>query len=233
MTHSVVLAAATMLAIASTGAIAEAFVPADWKQLLDASAQQFDDPYRDLAPRQMSDLMSLVRLRNALGGEALGIEEREQLEVRAVELERALRAAGIDVEWLLSQRWAVANRRRQAAVAVNRSLDGQSVEIAGFLVSSPPVDSGLVTSYLMPDRSVCNHLPPPQPNQLLRLAVKDVPETVGFCTPVVVRGTLLAKDTRHEVFVIDDSVSMWSAWTLETEAVRFMSSSTPDKTSLR
>jgi hypothetical protein len=220
MTHPAFLASVAALVIAAAPGMAAETAPVEWSQLADASAQEFEDPYRDLAPEQMSDLMSLVRLREELVTDALATEERRQLEARAAKLEAALQAAGIDVEWLLSQRWVVADRRRHAAVAINAALDGQSVEIAGFLILAPPTDSGEQTAYLLPDRGLCNHLPPPPPNQLVRLVIQDVPETGGSCVPAVVRGTLRAEESRHEVIVIDHELPMWSVWTLEIDDIR-------------
>jgi len=220
MTKSAFFAATAAFVIASAPGIAGETTPIEWSQLPDPAAQEFEDPYRDLAPQQMSDLMSLVRLREELGVEGLAIEERRQLEGRSEKLEAALQAAGIDVEWLLSQRWVVADRRRQAAVGSNGALDGQAVEIAGFLILAPPTDSGEASAYLLPDRGVCNHLPPPPPNQLVRLLMKNAPQTGGSCVPAAVRGTLRAEETRYEVVVIDHSLPMWSAWTLEADDVR-------------
>ena len=231
MTHSVFFAAVLALTIAATPAFAEEATRITWSQLLDPAAQEFDDPYRDLAPQQMSDLMSLVRLREQLGGEGLTAEESRQLEARTAELEAALQAAGVDVEWLLSQRWVVAERRRQAAIAANRTLDGQSAEIAGFLIVAPPTESGEASAYLLPDRGVCNHLPPPPPNQLVRLLMKDALEIGGSCVPVAVRGTLRAEETCYEVVVIDHSLPMWSAWTIATDDVRKVGTSAFDQRS--
>ena len=227
MRRSAFFAATAAFVIAAAPGIAGETTPVEWSQLLDESAQEFEDPYRDLAPQQMSDLMSLVRLREQLGAEGLTIDERGQLEARTAEFEAALEADGIDVEWLLSQRWVVADRRRQAAVATNVALDGQSVEIAGFLIPAPPADSGEQTAYLLPDRGVCNHLPPPPPNQLVRVLMKDVPATEGSCVPAVVQGTLRAEESRHEVVVIDHSLPMWSGWMIETEDVRVVDHSMP------
>ena len=224
MTKTVFFAATAAFVIAAAPGIAGQATPIEWSQLPDLAAQEFEDPYRDLAPEQMSDLMSLVRLREQLAADSIPVEERRQLEARTTKLEAALQAVGIDVEWLLSQRWVVADRRRHAAVATNAALDGQSVEIAGFLILAPPTESGEQTAYLLPDRGVCNHLPPPPPNQLVRLLMKDLPETGGSCVPAVIQGTLRAEETRYEVVVIDHSLPMWSAWTLETNEVSVVDS---------
>jgi len=229
MTHLAYLAATAALAIAVAPVIAGEATPVEWSQLPDPPAQEYEDPYRNLAPEQMTDLMSLVRLREQLGADAMSVEERTQLEARITELEAALQAGGIDVEWLLSQRWAVADRRRHAAVATNAALDGQSVQIAGFLILAPPTDRGEASAYLLPDRGVCNHLPPPVPNQLIRLLMKEAPETGGSCVPAVIRGTLRAEESRHEVIVIDHSLPMWSGWMLEADEVRVADRSMSDE----
>jgi hypothetical protein len=229
MTRLAYLAATAALAIAVAPVIAGEATPVEWSQLPDPPAQEYEDPYRNLAPEQMTDLMSLVRLREQLGADAMSVEERTQLEARITELEAALQAGGIDVEWLLSQRWAVADRRRHAAVATNAALDGQSVEIAGFLILAPPTDRGEASAYLLPDRGVCNHLPPPLPNQLIRLLMKEAPETGGSCVPAVIRGTLRAEESRHEVIVIDHSLPMWSGWMLEADEVRVADRSMSDE----
>jgi len=220
MTHLACLAAAAALAMSVAPVIAEEITRIQWSQLPDPSAQEFEDPYRDLAPELMSDLISLARLRERAGGEGLTAEESRQTVAQTAELEATLQEAGLDVEWLLSQRWVVAERRQRAAVAANPTLDGQSAEIVGFLILAPPTESGEASAYLLPHRGVCNHLPPPPPNQLVRLVMKDVPKIKGSCFPAVVRGTLRARETRYEVTVTHDPEPMWSAWTLETEAVR-------------
>ena len=233
MTLLACLAATAALALSAAPVTAGERAPVEWSKLPDPSAQEFEDPYRDLAPEQMSDLMSLVRLREGPGGEGPTTEGSRQVAARTAELEAALQEAGVDVEWLLSQRWVVAERRHQAAISVNRSLDGQSAEIAGFLILAPPNESGEASAYLLPDRGVCNHLPPPPPNQLVRLLLQDVPEIAGSCVPAVVGGILRAEESRHEVIVIDHSLPMWSAWTLEAEEVRAVASSTSDGASPR
>ena len=115
MTRSVLVAAAAALTLATNSGVAKETIPVEWSQLPDPSAQEFEDPYRDLAAEQMSDLMSLVRLREELGANKSVGDTRARLETKVAQLEAALQAAGIDVDWLVSQRWVVADRRRQAA----------------------------------------------------------------------------------------------------------------------
>ena len=66
MTPPALLTATVTLLFAAAPLIAGEAAHVEWSQLPDPSVQAFEDPYRDLAPQQMSDLMSLVRLREEL-----------------------------------------------------------------------------------------------------------------------------------------------------------------------
>lgn len=218
MWRDVTCAVLLVLALAGPMAAGEAR-PIDWAELADPSAQDFEDPFRDLSGAALSDLITVVRLRDRLEEGGVADEARPRLEARLAEKEAALGAAGIDIDWLMAQRWAVAERRRAAAVAVNAALDGQPVEISGFLIPAPPSGSGQAAAYLVPQRGMCSHTPPPPPNQLLRLVLADAPGMARLYAPVTVRGTLLAEETRQEMIVVDGPVRMWSAWTLEAESL--------------
>ena len=89
------------------------------------------------------------------------------------------------------------------------------------------------TAYVLPDCGVHNHLPPPPPNQLVRVLWEDVPETGGSCVPAVARGTVRAEETRHGVIVIDHFLPMWSDWTIATDAVRIVGPAKSDEQTSR
>ena len=205
----------------------------DWAQLVDKSAQDFEDPYRDLTAEQLSDLGSLVRYRARLTNENIAMEARLDLESWVSEIETDLKAAGIDVEWLLAQRWIVAERREKAFLAVNSLMDDRYIEIGGYLIPAPPEDNGVSTAYLVPERGMCSHTPPPPPNQLLRLVLDDMPEDVWLYTPAVVRGTLRMEENRRAFSIVDGPVQMWSAWTLEAENLELIKFSVKDRAFIR
>ena len=113
---------------------------------------------------------------------------------------------------------------QEGQAEVTTEYNGKRVRLPGYLV---PLDyEGLVvkSALLVPYVGACIHVPPPPPNQLVRLLMKDLPETGGSCVPAVIQGTLRAEETQYEVVVIDHSLPMWSAWTLETNAVSVVDS---------
>ena len=200
-------------------ALAQPSMQVDWPMLVDPDAQQFEDPYRDLTQSQFESLMQLARAQIALGGADLGQEERARNEERAAALTQELRTQGLDPEWILAQREAVAERRQRAAVLTNPVLDGEHVEITGYLLVAPDVDDGEVVAYLFPDRGVCMHLPPPAPNQLVRLKIEQFPEPLGACIATAVRGRLSPIEFTATVPVLDDTVPLWSRWHLDVSEV--------------
>lgn len=187
----------------------------EWVDLVDEAAQVYEDPYRDISPDQLDTLVSLVRLQEQLQGGSLDEAVRPRVEARIAQKQAELADAGVDIEWLVEQRWVVAEKRRQAALAVNPDFDGSDVRIGGFLIPAPPTEDGQPTAYLVPQRGMCAHVPPPPPNQLLQLVLSDASAVERIYEPVIVHGTLLAKETQREVFVVDGPVAMWSAWTVE------------------
>ena len=198
---------------------AQTSMPVDWSMLADPKAQEFEDPYRDLSQPQFESLMALAQLQAALSGD-LADDERTVLDERASELSQGLQAEGLDPEWILSQREAVAERRQRAALSTNSDLDGESVELTGYLLVAPDMEDGAMVAYLLPDRGVCMHLPPPVPNQLIRLDLDMLPEPLGPCISAAVRGRLSVDETAATIAVIDDTALLWSSWRLDvSEAV--------------
>ena len=202
-------------------------MPVDWSMLADPDARQFEDPYRDLSQSQFESLMDLARLQNALGGE-LAEGERAVMSERALELSQNLQAQGLDPEWILAQRELVAERRKRAALSTNPKFDGESVELTGYLLVAPDMEDGETVAYLLPDRGVCMHLPPPVPNQLIRLDIDKLPEPLGPCINAAVRGRLTANETEAMVPVFDDTAHLWSSWRLDVREAITAGTLSPD-----
>ena len=206
---------------------AQLSMPVDWSMLADPDARQFEDPYRDLSQSQFESLMDLARLQNALGGE-LAEGERAVMSERALELSQNLQAQGLDPEWILAQRELVAERRKRAALSTNPKFDGESVELTGYLLVAPDMEDGETVAYLLPDRGVCMHLPPPVPNQLIRLDIDKLPEPLGPCINAAVRGRLTANETEAMVPVFDDTAHLWSSWRLDVREAITSGTLSPD-----
>lgn len=78
--------------------------------------------------------------------------------------------AGIEVDWrLLSQMDYISN----IATSELKQLEGQRVKIPGFMVPLED-DQRLVTEFLLvPTPQACIHVPPPPPNQMVYVKMKN------------------------------------------------------------
>ena len=208
-----VLLAAICCAMLAGAASSERTV--DWSELIDQSALEFEDPFVDLTFDQIDDLRTIARLRDRLEGGTLQDEARLRIEERLSAAAEKLAEQGIDADWLISQRWAVAERRQKAATAGNPEIDGQIVAIAGFAIPGPPDDDGTRIVYLVPERGMCSHMPPPPANQMLRVRLMNdwVPRMMH--EPVRLTGRITIDPSEQVMRVIDGMVPMIATFKME------------------
>jgi hypothetical protein len=185
----------------------------EWSRLVDQSVQNYDDPYRELAPEQLISLVTVARLRDkAAKGEPF---DEQQLSRETA----SLVAARIDVDDLIAQRWIVAERRERAATAGNKDVDGRRVALSGFVIPAAADDDGKSTAYLVPERGMCSHMPPPPPNQLVRLRLPDNWRPQVIYEPVRVSGLLSIEPSKRAVRVVDGLVPMNATFTMDVSDV--------------
>ena len=176
--------------------------PLGWEHLVDEAAQIYDDPYLDLERDQLVSLVAVARLRQrAAQGETIDAARLEQET-------SSLLAAGIDIDDLIAQRWAVAERREYAATSGNAAVDGQTVALSGFAIPAPPDDDGIANAYLVPERGMCAHMPPPPPNQMVRLRLPDDWQPEFIYEPVRLTGEMGIAPSSRTIRVVDGLVPM-------------------------
>lgn len=192
----------------------------DWSQLIDQSAQDYDDPYRELAPEQLIRVVTVARLRQtAEKGESI---DQEQLSRETA----SLTADGIDVDGLIAQRWIVAERRERAATSGNKAVDGRDVVLSGFVIPAPLDDDGRATAYLVPERGMCSHMPPPPPNQMVRLRLPDNWRPEAIYEPVRLSGRLAVDPTSRTIRVVDGLVPMRATFSMEVSGIETLAGAT-------
>lgn len=200
-----------------------------WSALPDRSAQTFEDPYRDLSAVQLDALLTIVRARTELQDPDLPANRRTDMEQDLAESVADLEAAGIEPDWLISQRWVVAERRERAATAGNPDLDGSQATLSGFVIPAPPDAEGRFTAYLVPERGMCSHVPPPPPNQLLRLVFEEAWYPQFIYEPVRVSGRLEIDPSNRVMRVVDGPVKMASTFTIDVASVETLTSPKTEK----
>ncbi|MCG7520954.1 DUF3299 domain-containing protein [Ruegeria sp. Ofav3-42] len=218
------IVAVIALALAGPDVDAAPGVAVDWSDLPDPSVQVFEDPYRDLSPEQFDDVLFVVRLRGRLQQDGGSAEERQKWQDLLTETEDALAGGGIDIDWLLDQRQVVTERRKKAGTAGNPQFDGQTVTLAGFAIPAPADADGRPVAYLVPERGMCSHLPPPPPNQMIRVRLNDDWVPSYFHEPVRLTGTLSIDPSDQRMMVVDGLMPMRATFRLDTDSVETLES---------
>ena len=191
----------------------------EFSDLVDPLAVVFDDPYRDMGFRLLNELKLVVELDEKLAQKDLAEDERARLTARRSAAKDMLEINGQDVDALLSQRWDVARKRQTARMATNPVLNGAEVTLSGYLIPAPRDADGSGFGYLVPQVGMCSHLPPPPPNQLVRVRLRADQQVESLYLPVRVSGLLRVEPSDETIFVLDGESRMLSGWTLDAETV--------------
>jgi hypothetical protein len=141
-----------------------------------------------------------------------------KLDIEATEANLA--AEGVDANWLISQRWIVMQRPEKASTAANVEIDGLTVSLGGIVISVPRVEDGSQMAYIVPERGMCSHVPPPPPDQMVRLHVSDSWKPSTVYVPIAVTAQNRIEPTQREILVVDCTVLMKAAFTFEVDNVR-------------
>jgi len=227
---SIVYGVATAVVFSTTLACAAETQPVAWADLVDQSAQTFEDPYQDLSYDQLENLRKIIAETRKIENGELSAEANELSDARIFDAKEMLAEDGIDADWLIAQRWLVAERREKAATAANPELDGQIVTLAGYAIPAPIDADGTTVVYLVPERGMCSHMPPPNANQMIRARVNSDWSPSAMHEPVQLTGKLSIEETNHAFRIVDGDVPMRSSYILEvshTETMQDLMASTP------
>lgn len=190
---------AVIILSAVTGGTAERKL--GWEDLVPASVT-FVDPFADLEREQLEYLGFVARVR-AMAAAGEPVSKGTQAEAQLIEKE--LLEDGIDINGLLARREEVIALRNKRARAVVDELDGESVRMPGYLLPLEYKGRYVKEFLLVPWVGACIHTPPPPPNQIVYVVVKEGPgfESKSIYEPVWVLGEISVKSATKALFLKD------------------------------
>jgi hypothetical protein len=103
--------------------------------------------------------------------------------------------------------------------------------LSGFVIPAPAVSDGMATAYLVPERGMCSHTPPPPPNQMVRLRLPDDWQPREIYEPARFSGRLEIAPSSRTVRVVDGMVSMRTTFTMDVSRIETLASSQLDRAS--
>jgi hypothetical protein len=187
-----------------------------WSDLVPAAAAE-DNPFAKLSDVQIDQLRELAvsrMLAQRLGQRSEAIAQRDSA------LIAALKAEGVDADATLALRETVIAERRARAQAAVPAIDGQPLQLVGYMVPLT-VDANRVRDFLLvPWAGACSHTPPPPPNQLLRVRAPE-----GGLDPVLaqrqvrVAGTLRVRSQVQTVTMVDGVLAVSSSYAIDDATV--------------
>ncbi|MEP2783496.1 MAG: DUF3299 domain-containing protein [Pseudoruegeria sp.] len=195
----------------------------DWPDLIDQSTQTFDDPYQDLSYDQIETLKTIVQTRGTLSNGDLSATQTSDLEQKILGAVTRMEDAGIDVDWLIDQRWIVADLRKAAATTGNPAVDGKTVTLVGYAIAAPHDNDGRPIAYLVPERGMCSHTPPPNANQMIRVHVTQNWQPRFTHEPVRLTGNLTIAPTQEAFRIVDGLVQMNATFQMEAQIIESLS----------
>jgi hypothetical protein len=215
----------TLILFAAMATLANAAFASEiikWHDLIDVSAQTFDDPYRDLSYDDIQALKTTVSVQKSLENEGLTKEKQAELKAKGDNARLHLLERGIDSDWFIDQRWVVAERREKAATAGNPAVDGQVVALSGYAIPAPPDKDGTPVAYLVPERGMCSHMPSPNANQMIRVRLTDAWQPSMTHEPVRLTGKLSIAPTQERFRIVDGPVQMNATFLMTLERAETM-----------
>lgn len=187
-----------------------------WDNLLpNQEIATFDDPFAQLTPEQLSSLANLSRIHWLFKTGKASPEGPSGQEAKRIE--QAFAQNGINVNWLLSQREVV--RQRRIEQVNNQNINGQRVKLPGLTMALAWNGAQQVTHFLlMPYLGECSHVPPPPSNQVVYVeAVVPVEmrnPTNSFFPWMWVEGVIKFAVTTHTTYRMDGWMRLESSYAI-------------------
>ncbi|TRX54546.1 DUF3299 domain-containing protein [Thalassomonas sp. M1454] len=144
-------------------------------QKLRPNLAPFNDPFKQLTQPQLDDLGYFVALSEditLIESQAPNYKKLPELKLKQTALEQELQSQNINVNYLLSQRKIVMQKREQAATATNPEIINSSTKhtVSGYLVPIEIENNAIKTAFLVKDSPyfvVAHQHHVPQPNQTI------------------------------------------------------------------
>jgi len=209
---------AAELSLVATLAFAEP-LPVAWEDLIDRSALEYEDPYAAIGSENIVRLVKIDQLQSAMEGFVETDPRRAEAGAALEVLTGELAEQGLDADHLISQRWVVAERRAKAVTSGNPQLDGQEITIAGYAIPAPAEDDGTTIVYLVPERGISIHMPPPDANQMIRARLPGGWTVTAIHEPVRLTGRLTISPSEHQFRIVDVLLDMNATFEMKVARV--------------
>ncbi len=181
-----------------------------WKDLVPAHLADVD-PVAHLTPEQQDLVGWIMYMLETLPPRSPDTEDLYESLDQEMPL---LKKYNIDLETIMTQ-------TQEIRTSVVKELDGKRVRMPGYLLPLEITDGKVTQFLLVPYVGACIHVPPPPPNQIVHVKVKQAKglKKGGLFDPVWVTGKIKAKTMVKDLFLIDGSANIDIGYTMEGDRI--------------
>lgn len=189
----------------------------EWDDLI-PSGLAFEDPFEDMEPDVLGDLSFVARVR--LMEEKKPSSVTEDLRQKTKEKTELLEYEGLDVDYLISIRYEIAEKRRKYSESVVKSLNNQNITIAGYLLPLEINNEVSSEFLLVPWVGACIHTPPPPKNQVILVKFPIGHKIKSIFEPVWVAGNIKVQNSTKNLYLKDGSEDIQSGYIIEAKGIK-------------
>jgi hypothetical protein len=179
-----------------------------------------ENPFLKLTTDQLLALSDVAGLRTRKSRGIVLTAEEAAIEKSAL---ARLRKDGVDVDDLLARRDAIAEKKRGASAAVNASLDGKLIRIAGYVLPLEFSGTKVTEFLLVPWVGACIHTPPPEANQIVYVKADKAFDIRRDFDAVWVTGRLATSGAKQSVYIVDGTADIDVGYALRASTVELYS----------
>ena len=175
-----------------------------------------EDPFFGLGLEEKQSLETVLQL-SQLSESGADIEAALLDQDRQARI--ALRKSGLDAEQLIRKEKSLREKLVIQGSAVRKELDGADILIPGYALPLEYEGAQVVEFLLVPYAGACIHVPPPPPNQIIRVRTRQGFALDHLFTPVWVSGVLTVETSRQVVELSDGNSEFDVGYTMSASAV--------------
>ncbi len=204
---------------AMTASPADAKAPKQlaWPDLI-PNQEPVKDPLAALPPDQFNDISNLILARNMLASGLRG-QDKRMVDDEIAALDRKFKKRGVNVDKLFAEYKAFETEVTSRGKQLVGALNGSEVKIAGYLLPLEFSDKGTTEFLLVPYVGACIHVPPPPPNQIVFVHLKNPYQVQDLFAPVQITGRMSTKSSSRNLSFMDGTAPIDVGYSLAGEAV--------------
>lgn len=210
------IAAVLVTMVSATAMAADPPKQIGWEDLMPEMAP-IKNPFDEMDLQLREDLGYIFRVKADL---ELGLIDADSPEMKeAMKVSARVEEGGFDIDELEKQLDEIQAELDRRDTMVNRELEGKVVRIPGYALPLELTEGGVTEFLLVPYVGACIHTPPPPPNQMVFVTLRDEYEVQNLYDPVWITGQLQVEQASRSLSFVDGTSDVATGYVLSGVAV--------------